>query len=51
MDVVVNTSHTIIQDWATNLNGGIKHLPFCIIGQSHMVCFVNYLVNIHSIII
>jgi hypothetical protein len=51
MDVVVNTSYTIIQDWATNLNGGIKHLTFCIIGQSHMVCFVDYLVNIHSIII
>ncbi len=37
--------------WVTNLNGGIKHLVFCIIGQSHMLCFVDYLINIHSIII
>jgi hypothetical protein len=51
MDVVANTSYKITQDWVSNLNGGIKHLIFCIIGQSHMVCFVDYLINIHSIII
>ncbi len=51
MDVVANTSYKITQNWVSNLNGGIKHLIFCIIGQSHMVCFFDYLINIHSIII
>jgi hypothetical protein len=51
MDVVTNTSYRTTQDWVINLNGGIKHLTFSIIRQSHVVCFVDCLINTHSIII
>ncbi len=35
----------------TNLNDGTKHLAFWILGQSHMVHFVDHLINIHSLVI
>ncbi len=34
----------------THVIDGTKHLSFYIIGQSHMVHFVNYLNGIHFII-
>ncbi len=45
---VANTSCRIIQGWVTHLKDGIKHLTFYIIRQSHMVHFVDSLINIHS---
>jgi hypothetical protein len=48
---VANTTCKIIQDWLTNLNDGIEHLAFRIIGQSHMVHCVNSLTNIHFAVI
>jgi hypothetical protein len=47
---VANTSCRIIQEWVIHLNDGIQHLTFCIIGQFHMVHFVDSLINIHSIV-
>jgi hypothetical protein len=40
-----------MQDWLTDLNVGIEHLKFSIMEQSHMVHYVDPLVNIHSLII
>jgi hypothetical protein len=48
---VANTSCWIIREWVTHLNDGIKHLTFCIIGQSHMVHFVDSLISTHSTVI
>jgi hypothetical protein len=47
---VANTSFRIIQEWVIHLNDGIKHLTFCVIGQFHMVHFVDSLISIHSTI-
>jgi hypothetical protein len=51
IDVVINISCKITQDWVTNLNDGIKHLVFHIIGQFHMVHCVDSLIGIHFTII
>jgi hypothetical protein len=48
---VVNTSGRITQDWMTDVNDGIKHLASHIIGQFHMVHYVDSLTNIHFAII
>jgi hypothetical protein len=47
-NVVANTSCKIIQDWVNNLNDGTKHLAFHIIGQSHMVHYVDSVIGMHS---
>jgi hypothetical protein len=44
---VTNIFCRIIWDWVVNLNDGIKHLAFCIIGQFHTVHCVDYLIGIH----
>jgi hypothetical protein len=50
IDVVVNTSCKIMQDWITNINDGIKHLFFGFIGQSHMVHSIDPLIRLHFLI-
>ncbi len=35
----------------TNLNDGTKHLSFCIMGQSHLVHYVDPLTSLHSTVI
>jgi len=42
--VVANTSYWIGQD----LNDGTKHLAFRIMGQSHMVHYIDPLTGLHS---
>ncbi len=49
--MIVNASCKIVQDWVTDLNDGIKHLAFWIIGQSHMVHVSNPLTRIHFLVI
>ncbi len=51
IDVVANTSQRITQDWVINLNDGIEHVAFHIIGQFHMVHYVDSLTSIHFAII
>jgi hypothetical protein len=41
IDVVPNISCRIVQDLVTNFNDGTKHLAFYIMGQSHMVHYVD----------
>jgi hypothetical protein len=45
---LANPSCRNIQEWVTHLNDGIKYLTFRIIGQSHMVHFVDSLISIDS---
>jgi hypothetical protein len=40
-----------MQDWVADLNVGMEHLEFWIMEQSHMVHYVDPLINIHSLII
>jgi hypothetical protein len=47
IDVVVNTSYKITQNWVIDLNDGIKHLAFCIIGLFCMVHYVDSITNMH----
>ncbi len=49
--MIVNTSCKIVQDWVIDLNDGIKHLAFWIMGQSHMVPLSNPLIRIHFLVI
>jgi hypothetical protein len=46
-NVIANTSCRISQNWVNKLNDGIKHLVFRIIGKSHMVHYVDFVVNMH----
>jgi hypothetical protein len=45
---LTNPSCKNIQEWVTHLNDGIKYLTFRIIGQTHMVHFVDSLISIDS---
>ncbi len=45
--MIANTSCRIIQDWVINLNDDMEHLAFHIIGQSHMIHYVNYVIDMH----
>jgi hypothetical protein len=45
---LANPSCRNIQEWVTHLNDRIKYLTFCIIEQSHMVHFVDFLISIDS---
>lgn len=48
--MVANTSCRIDQDQVINLNDGIEHLSFRIMGQSYLVHFVDPLIGLHSTI-
>jgi len=51
IDVVVNTSCKITQDWIIiDLNDGIEHLAFWIIKQSHMVHSIDPLIGFHFLV-
>lgn len=45
---VINTYCRIVYDWAIDLNDRTQHLPFQIMGQSHMVHLVDLLTSLHS---
>jgi hypothetical protein len=46
-NVIANTSCRISQNWVNKLNDGIEHLVFHIIRKSHMVHYVDFIVNMH----
>ncbi len=48
IDVVPNISCRIVWNLVTNFNDATKHLTFYIMGQSHMVHYVDLLTNLHS---
>ncbi len=48
INVVANTSCRINQDQVINLNDGIEHLSSHIMGQSHLIHYVNPLIGLHS---
>jgi hypothetical protein len=48
IDIVPNISCRIVQDLVSNFNDGTKHLDFYIMGQSHMVHYVDLLTSLHS---
>ncbi len=50
IDVVANTSCKIDQDQVIDLNDGIEHLSFCIMGQSHLIHYVDPLIGFQSTI-
>ncbi len=46
-NVIANTFCRISQNWVNKWNDGIEHFVFCIIGKSHMVHYVHFVINMH----
>jgi hypothetical protein len=46
-NVIANTSCRVSQNWVNKLNAGIEHLIFHVIGKSHMVHYVDFIVNMY----